>query len=203
MSRKWISPKGGIWLSVVISPTFDISKMTLVPFAAAIAISRAIQKTLGKKTELKWPNDVTLNGKKIAGVIIDASIESSKIESLVLGVGINYRIKPADVEKRIKPKHNYYGVETLVRNGEQKPAKLVKAFLEELENALEQIESGRTHSIISQWTKMSSTIGREISVNTANGKIRGTAAKLDDEGSLVIKHDSEITKVSAGDVIYG
>lgn len=80
LGRKWISPKGGIWMSIVLHPDIDVSKITLVPIAAAVALANAIEKTLALKTELKWPNDITLNGKKIAGIIIDASIESSKID---------------------------------------------------------------------------------------------------------------------------
>ncbi|MEM3089819.1 MAG: biotin--[acetyl-CoA-carboxylase] ligase, partial [Candidatus Nitrosotenuis sp.] len=65
LGRKWISPKGGIWMSIVLCPDIDVSKITLVPIAAAVALANAIEKTLALKTELKWPNDITLNGKKI------------------------------------------------------------------------------------------------------------------------------------------
>ena len=63
--RKWISPKGGIWLSIILHPKFDISITTLFPIASSLALSNAIQKTCNISTELKWPNDLVVNEKKI------------------------------------------------------------------------------------------------------------------------------------------
>ncbi|HXG73418.1 MAG TPA: biotin--[acetyl-CoA-carboxylase] ligase [Candidatus Nitrosotenuis sp.] len=201
--RTWISPKGGIWLSIVLKPSFDVGKVTLMPFAAAVALSNAIQKTLGITTELKWPNDLTLNGKKIAGMIIDASIESTRIESLVLGVGINFRVDPAQIEKKIRHNPNFYGVATLVdKNYGAKPAKLVQSFLEELERALALFASDKTQLIINQWMKKSSTIGRTVRVTTHGQIISGKAVKLDNDGALIIRQNSKSIRVTAGDVAY-
>jgi len=83
MGRKWYSPSGGIWLSIVFHPKFEIDLTTLFPIAASVALAIAIEKTLKKKPELKWPNDVTLNGKKVAGMLVDMTIESNQIENLV------------------------------------------------------------------------------------------------------------------------
>jgi len=203
LGRAWVSPRGGIWLSVILHPRFDVAKITLVPLVASIALSAAIQKTLGVKTELKWPNDVTLRGKKIAGMIIDASIESSNIESLVLGVGINFRVDPEEIEKKIKKKENFYGVATLVSQSDKtKPAKLVQAFLEEFEKTLNLLNDGKISKVIKDWTANSSTIGKTVTLSTSNGKITGKAVKLDTDGGLIIMHKSKQTKVMAGDISY-
>ena len=102
MKRKWRSPVGGIWMSVIIHPKFDITYATLVPIATSLALCIAIEKTLKTNTKLKWPNDITLNGKKVAGVLVDASIISNQIENMVLGIGINFKINPNELEKSIK-----------------------------------------------------------------------------------------------------
>ena len=73
LNRKWISPKGGIWFSIILQPNFTIEESVLLPIVTAIALSTAIQKSLKIKTNVKWPNDITLNRKKVAGIIIDAS----------------------------------------------------------------------------------------------------------------------------------
>ncbi len=200
LGRKWISPKGGIWLSVILQPSFDISKITLIPFAVAVALSDAIEKSLKIKTELKWPNDLTIHGKKVAGIIIDASIESTRVESVVVGVGINFKINPKEIENKIKNKT--YGVETLIKKDNTKPAKLVKVFLEELENILESLENNKTQSIINQWTKKSSTIGKQITVNSSGTKTSGKAIKIDRDGTLVIKQGSKTSWITSGDVSY-
>ncbi len=100
--RKWISPKGGIWFSIILHPKFDISNTTLFPIASSLALSIAIQKTCKVSTELKWPNDLTIKGKKLAGMLIDASFESNKIENLVLGVGINFNVNVKEIENELK-----------------------------------------------------------------------------------------------------
>ena len=111
--RKWISPKGGIWISVILQPKFDISITTLFPIASALALSIAIEKTFLIKPELKWPNDLTIKGKKVAGMLVDVSLESNRIENLVLGVGINFDVNIKQIEKSLKGTPNFYGVATL------------------------------------------------------------------------------------------
>lgn len=203
LGRAWISPKGGIWLSVVLRPSFDVSKITLIPLASAVALSRAIYKTLKLKTELKWPNDVTLQGKKVAGIIIDASIESNRIESIILGVGINFRIDAKEIEKKIKAKENFYGVASLLKkDSKTKPVWLVQSFLEELEKILLELSEDKARPVITQWVKRSSTIGKDVTIYTQNGKIAGRAIKLDKDGSLIIKRGSKELKVAVGDVAY-
>jgi BirA family biotin operon repressor/biotin-[acetyl-CoA-carboxylase] ligase len=203
LGRTWVSPKGGIWLSVILHPAFDVSKITLIPLAAGVALSNAILKTLKIETELKWPNDITLNGKKAAGLIIDATVESSSIDSLVLGIGINFKINPKEVEKKIKSKENFYGVATLLKIKDKKnPSKLVQSFLEELEKILMLLNEGKTNSIITQWAKKSSTIGRDVSISTQNGKIVGRAIRLERDGSLIVKQNSKQLKITVGDVVY-
>ena len=203
LGRKWLSPVGGIWLSIVFHPKFDISMSTLFPIAASVALSNAIEKVIRKKSEVKWPNDVTIKGKKVAGMLIDVSIESNKIENLVLGVGINFKVNASRLEKSLKNTDNFYGVTSLVENGKyQNPILLVKSFLYELEKIFELLEKGKSKTIINDWTKKSSTIGKSVSVSTSDGKIKGKAIKLDNDGALIVKTNNQFQRVLAGDVIY-
>ena len=200
--RRWISPKGGIWLSVILEPNFDIYKITLIPFAVAVALANAIEKTLNIKTKLKWPNDLTLDNKKVAGIIIDASIESTKIESIVIGIGINFQVNIKQIETKIKKNDNFYGVNTLLKKEKIKPAELVKEFLAELESILESLQANKTQQITEQWVKNSSTIGQTITVTDVGSKISGKAVGLDKDGSLIVKQGSKIIRVTSGDITY-
>jgi BirA family biotin operon repressor/biotin-[acetyl-CoA-carboxylase] ligase len=202
LGRKWISPNGGVWFSVIIHPKFDVSLVTLFPLAASLALSHAIERTLQKKPELKWPNDVTLNRKKVAGILIDLSIESNYIENLILGVGINFKIDPAKIEKTIKNTGNFYGVSTLVdKNEKTNPLELMQLFLFELEKICEELNQGNIRKIINEWTKKSLTIGKTVDVFTSSGKISGKATRIDDDGALVISKAGKTQRILVGDVV--
>jgi len=203
LGRKWISPKGGIWFSIILHPQFDISVITLFPIASALALSNAIEKTLDIKSELKWPNDITINGKKVAGMLVDASLESNKIENMVLGVGINFNVNVKQIEKMLKDTPNFYGVASLVeQNKTIKPVLLVQTFLNELEKICILLNSKDTKKIIKDWTIKSSTIGQDVELNTKEGKIKGKAIKIDRDGALVISENKKNVRVIEGDIIY-
>ena len=199
MKRKWKSPTGGIWMSIIIHPKFDVSYTTLVPIATSLALCMAIEKILKIKPELKWPNDVTLKGKKVAGVLVDTSIISNEIENVVLGIGINFKIKPHELASTIKKTPNFYGVTTLVKKNE-KALPLVQQFLYELENVFQLINSRRIKKIKSEWTKRSSTIGRNVSIITSEGNVSGKAVKIDSDGALIISNGKKAERILVGDI---
>ena len=201
MKRKWKSPTGGIWMSIIIHPKFDVSYTTLVPIATSLALCMAIEKILKIKPELKWPNDVTLKGKKVAGVLVDTSIISNEIENMVLGIGINFKIKPHELASTIKKTPNFYGVATLVKKNER-ALPLVHQFLYELENVFQLINSRRIRKIKNEWTKRSSTIGRNVSIITNNGNLNGKAIKIDSDGALIISKGKKIERILVGDITH-
>ena len=201
MKRKWKSPAGGIWMSIILHPKFDVSYATLVPIATSLALCIAIEKILKIKPELKWPNDVTLKGKKIAGILIDTSIVSNEIENMVLGIGINFKIKPHELASTIKKTPNFYGVATLVKKNES-ALPLVRQFLYELENVFQLINSRRIKKIKSEWTKRSSTIGRNVSIITSEGNVNGKAIKIDSDGALIISKGKKAERILVGDITH-
>lgn len=201
MKRKWKSPTGGIWMSIIIHPKFDVSYTTLVPIATSLALCMAIEKILKIKPELKWPNDVTLKGKKVAGVLVDTSIISNEIENMVLGIGINFKIKPHELASTIKKTPNFYGVATLVKKNER-ALPLVRQFLYELEKVFQLINSRRIRKIKNEWTKRSSTIGRNVSIITSEGNVSGKAVKIDSDGALIISKGKKAERILVGDITH-
>ena len=201
--RKWVSPKGGIWFSVILHPRFDISVTTLFPIASALALSIALEKTFKISPELKWPNDITIKGKKLAGMLVDVSLESNKIENLVLGVGINFDVDAKQIEKNLKNTPNFYGVTSLNElKTKIRPVELVQSFLTELEKIYKLLETKQTKKIISEWTKRSSTIGKNVKLNTIDGEIKGKAIRIDEDGALVVSNNKNTDRVIAGDIIH-
>ena len=201
LNRKWISPKGGIWFSIILQPNFTIEESVLLPIVTAIALSNAIQKSLKVKTNVKWPNDITLNRKKVAGIIIDASFQSNYIENIIIGVGINYKIKSKELEKKIMNTPNFYGVDSLLNETQNDhPITLVKDFIHQLEKKIDELSDGKKSKIIKEWTKNSETINKKVIINTTNGKISGTAKKIDNDGALILKTRHGNERILVGDV---
>ena len=202
LNRKWTSPKGGMWFSLIIHPKFDVSSSTLIPILSAVALSKSIKTVLGIKTEVKWPNDITMNGKKVAGMLVDASFQANNIDYLILGIGINFDIDAEKLEKRLSKTPNFYGVNSLRRKDDKTPPKvLLKEFLLQFEKNLLQLDNGEKSKIVKEWTKRAVGIGKRITINTSNGKISGISQGIDNDGALKIKTRNEIKKFFVGDVV--
>jgi len=201
LKRKWESPSGGIWMSIIIHPKFDIKHIVLMPIATSLALCLAIEKILKIKPELKWPNDLMINGKKVAGILLDSSIQSNNIEYLVLGVGINFKIKQKKLETMLKKHSNNHGAKTLTKKNE-KPIELVEEFLYQLENILHMINSDQNKKIVSMWTKRSSTIGKKIMYINNNTKKSGKVIKMDQDGALIISSNKKRERLVVGDITH-
>ena len=190
-------------MSIILQPEFDISITTLFPIASSLALSKAIEKVFKKTPELKWPNDLTIKGKKIAGMLVDASLESNRIENLVLGVGINFDVDVKQIERDLKDTPNFYGAATLRDFSKKaKPIQLVRQFLQELEKIYDLLDEQNTKKIISEWTKRSSTIGKKVEIDTTNGKVNGVAQGIDEDGALVVSNKGGSSRVIAGDAVH-
>ena len=200
LDRKWTSPKGGIWFSLIIHPKFDVSSSTLIPILSAVALSKSIKKILGIDTEVKWPNDIIINGKKVAGILVDASFQANNIDYLILGIGINFDIDTKKLEKRLSKTPNFYGVNSLRGNNKTPPKILLKEFLFQFEKNLSNLDKGEKAKIVKEWTKKAAGIGRKITINTSSGKISGISQGIDTDGALKIKTKKKIERVLVGDV---
>ena len=202
LDRKWTSPKGGIWFSLIIHPKFDVSTSTLVPIAGAVALAKAIKNTLNIDVSVKWPNDITLNGKKVAGMLVDASFQANNIDYLILGIGINFDIDAKKIEKRLSKSANFYGVNSLRKKDDSTPPKiLLREFLVQFEKILIQLNKGEKAKIVKEWTKKADKIGKKISINTSDGKISGVAQGIDNDGALKLKTSKGMKKIFVGDVV--
>ena len=202
LDRKWTSPKGGIWFSLIIHPKFDVSTSTLVPIAGAVALAMAIKITLDIDVSVKWPNDITLNGKKVAGMLVDASFQANNIDYLILGIGINFDIDAKKIEKRLSKSANFYGVNSLRKKDDSTPPKiLLREFLVQFEKTLIQLNKGEKAKIVKEWTKKADKIGKKVSINTSDGKISGVTQGIDNDGALKLKTSKGIKKIFVGDVV--
>lgn len=203
LQRRWESPEGGIWLSVVLKPRLDSGTLSLVPIAAGISLARAIKKSAGINAELKWPNDVTIDSRKVAGVIVDASVESSRLDYTVIGAGVNFDTDAKKIEGALKRTPNFYGATSITQHSKDaERLELVHEFFRELEKNIALMERGKTDSIVKNWTRHSGTIGRRITVLVGGKRVTGIARKMGQDGALLIETPGGTERVLAEDVAH-
>jgi len=186
--RVWESPSGGVWTSVVLRPDFAPRDASLVTLAASVAVARAVEET-GVDATIKWPNDVLLDGKKLCGILVEMEANAESVSHAVVGIGLNANAKP-DVPDASPT--------SLAENvGEVDRATLTANLLAELEEAY-----GFGDEILDEWRERSSTLGRDVRVETPNETVEGVAERIDASGALVVSTKDGERTVTAGDCVH-
>ena len=90
--KTWESPLGGIWLSIILQPHVDYSKLPLITLATGVAVAKAMEKIGIKSAEIKWPNDIIINNKKVCGILTEAVTQFNTIKNVIIGVGIDANV---------------------------------------------------------------------------------------------------------------
>ncbi len=197
--KRWASPYGGIYISVILHPECDTSIATLFPLCIGVAIVKAIKETCNITPQLKWPNDITIRDKKVAGIITEAELELHTIQKMYVGIGVNFDLDTAIIKKEFGHTMGFYDATTILKEKNlQKVTKskkvskieLVKNILSHIEQMYDMLRAGQKDVIISEWVKYTSTIGRRVNVTTNGKQITGVATKIDDNGMLIIRQDN-------------
>ena len=184
LGRSFYSPPGcGIYTSLLLRPRPDqLADVTLLTTAAGVAVCRALEKAAGVQAEIKWVNDLYLNGKKICGILTEGvtDFESGMIESIVIGYGVNFR-DDAHLPEELRPiVGSVFGAEppTVTRSA------LAAAMLAELLPLAEDLSS---RSFLPESRRRSMLLGREIVFSRAGGRFAAVAEGIDDNGGLVVR----------------
>lgn len=195
--RKWVSPKGGIWLSVILKPNIPTAKITLLPFVAALAACDAIRAT-GLDARLKWPNDVMISGKKVAGILLDISAEAEQVNYAVIGIGINANVDSRAISARLNGVKITSISDELGRSVSR--LDLAKALLESLEHYYLELGQCGPVAILQKWKKNSDMLGHKVTVTQNNRTVIGVAADVNDDGSLLLRTSEGDVNIVSGDI---
>jgi BirA family biotin operon repressor/biotin-[acetyl-CoA-carboxylase] ligase len=203
IKRKWLSPRGGIWVSVVLKPSIPTAASTMLPFVAALAVCDAVRQATGLPATLKWPNDVMVKGKKAAGILLDLSAEAETVNYAVIGIGINANVDTSRMNIDREGRPAITSLREELGGHDVNRLELTGLLLENLErfyNLLE--ESSGPEKIVAEWRRRSDMLGRKVSVvlQQQGRTIDGIAADINDDGSLLVKAKSGDVNVISGDV---
>lgn len=201
MNRKWHSPKStGIWMSLLVRPDIPPQQAPQLTLLTAVAAVRAIEEATGITPEIKWPNDIMVNGKKIAGILTELQAEADRIHSVIIGIGLNVNQRINDFPEDLKDIATSLYVET---GNQIKRADMIQEFCVQFEKMyLLFLEKG-FYPIKLLWESYAKGIGFEIRARTFRGVIIGKALGITDEGVLQIEDkEGTIHKIYSADIDF-
>lgn len=198
LQRQWVSPKGaGLYFSIVLRPQFEQSAWPLLTLMAAVAVHDALLDACALETDIKWPNDILVDEKKLCGILAE-TVETSLGRAVIVGIGINLKHNSFPTE--------FAGVATSVEVAANQIPEM-EAVLTDLISALASYYKllqgpGGPEEIVREWCARSSYAeGKRIKVTESNGSFAGTTRGLEPDGALRVEtDDGEIRIVRAGDI---
>ena len=197
--RNWISPsEGGVYISIILRPNLLPSQIIQIPLIAGVAVSKAIQSTTPLQPSIKWPNDIIIGGKKVAGILTEMSCEMDGIHYVILGIGVNVntpRTLPATLD----------GIASSLADECGEPVSrvmLVQYVLSEFESVYTRFLAFGFSSIREDWKRLNNTIGSWGKVSDGEEVVEGTAFDIDEEGFLLVrKENGDLKRIISGDVL--
>jgi BirA family biotin operon repressor/biotin-[acetyl-CoA-carboxylase] ligase len=199
MGRLWLSPKyKGIYFSLIIKPKIPPQRTPVLTLISAVSICEGLRQQLGIDAQIKWPNDILLNNKKIGGILTELSAEMDIVHAVVIGVGIN-----VNNDKKTLP----YPAGSLkeITGQEVDRLRLLQSILSCFEEKYLHFQKRGIEKILDDWRHFSDTIGRRVRLSMAGKKraLVGKAVDIDCDGGLLIRQDSGLTeRIMAGDIFH-
>jgi BirA family biotin operon repressor/biotin-[acetyl-CoA-carboxylase] ligase len=195
LGRAWESSGGlGLYVSLLLRPDFPATEAGRLTILASVAAGDAVEAVAGVRPEIKWPNDLVLGGRKLAGLLIESEPRGMMLDHAVAGIGINVRQGAEDFSPEVR------GLATslfLATGRLFRRADLLVALLHAFENRLARPFAEAREA----WAASSLTLGQRVELVTARGLRRGQAIGLDENGALLLRDETgEIESVTAGDM---
>jgi BirA family transcriptional regulator, biotin operon repressor / biotin---[acetyl-CoA-carboxylase] ligase len=199
LGRQWISPaRKGLWFSVLLRPALRPQAATQLTIASATALRRAIEIQTGLKPTIKWPNDILVAGRKVAGILTELSAELDRVKYIILGMGVDVNLNASDFPKDLRDSTTSLKLEL------GKPvsrAELATAILRELDADYSRIIASDFTTVAAEWESLCATLGTEVAIQTGQRLIRGRAESLGEDGALLVRTEhGHLERIIGGDV---
>ncbi|HPT86703.1 MAG TPA: biotin--[acetyl-CoA-carboxylase] ligase [Bacillota bacterium] len=201
LGRTWSSVKGkGLWSSLILRPQIATSAIAGITVLTAVSMARAIFETTGIQVQVKWPNDLLYEGRKLAGILAELHGEMDRIHFLIVGVGLNVNQLHDEFPEELADR----ATSLRMIRGEILDRKLIlQRYLEQFERAYHQMTDGNLQDVMAYAREHSATLGKWVTIRSGFGQgLMGEALALDDDGSLWIRDTTgKEVKVFSGEII--
>jgi BirA family biotin operon repressor/biotin-[acetyl-CoA-carboxylase] ligase len=198
LGRKWLSPPGeGLWFSVLLRPHLPPASVTQLTIAGATAVARAIRLHTGLTPQIKWPNDILIEGRKVVGILTELSAEQDRVRHVILGIGVDVNVTnfPAEL--------NDVATSLALAAGHRfNRAELATAILSELDTDYARVRNGQFAALAEEWEQCCITLGQRVQIHIGPRTLSGRAESLDSDGALLLRSDhGHLERVVGGDVV--
>jgi len=199
LGRPWTSPaKKGLWFSILLRPDLRPQAATQLTVASATALRNAIEQHTGIKAEIKWPNDILISGKKVAGILTELSAELDRIKYVLVGIGVDVNLDLVDFPSQIRAQATSLKLEL------GKPvarAELAAAILQEMDRQYGRVLDGEFSAVASEWEQHCTTLGQRVAIRLGERRVCGCAESLGEDGALLLRTDhGHLERIVGGDV---
>lgn len=199
LGRQWESPAGvNLYCSIILRPPMEPLKATQLTFLSAVAVAKAVEATTKLRPEIKWPNDILIGAKKVAGLLNELSAETERINFVILGIGVNINMRQKQFPATLRHPATSLFIEQRRKVDRGSFARALFAALDELYDLYLHIGY---EAIRQEWLSRCTIIGRNVSVSLQENVIKGKAIGIDEMGALLVEtRPGQVERILAGDV---
>jgi BirA family biotin operon repressor/biotin-[acetyl-CoA-carboxylase] ligase len=199
--RIWHSPHGmGIYMSVVLYPRISLKALARITLVAAVAVAQALKSAARVRPEIKWPNDLLLNNRKICGILTELHSLGNEKNAVIIGIGINVNTSADMFPPDIAGIASSIFIETEKKISRQE---ILKSLIEWLDRCYGIFIQGGFDRILVTWKNYSTIIGRSILLKQNDTTITGTVLDVNKDGGLILQDDRGVTQaIYSGEVTY-
>jgi BirA family biotin operon repressor/biotin-[acetyl-CoA-carboxylase] ligase len=198
LGRGWVSPPGAnLLFSLLLRPSLEPENVFILTMILALASIDAIKELTHLNCLIKWPNDLYLKRKKLAGILTEFSVRGKSVEHVILGLGLNVHWHPDSGTNVARQATSLFRETGLKTDRSELLVRIIKAF----EDYYGHVKQGKNDSYYKRWNKLCLVLGKQVVIESSQGEIHGVALEIDRQGALMIRdHKGTEQRITSGDV---
>ncbi|MBF0275167.1 MAG: biotin--[acetyl-CoA-carboxylase] ligase [Nitrospinae bacterium] len=199
-NREWISPKdSGLFFSVYIPSSDSSIQKDIIPIRVATALHKVFKESYNLKTTIKWPNDIYVDNKKLAGILVESVAKGNHIEKIIIGVGINlFKPNKESICHQIQelPIQPQFLNELVDFSNTKELLEIMLTYIDK------QLKTTTTQETVNYWNQNSNMLGNEYTIHYLGNRLSGTIKGINNQGNLILFTGDEVIELSSSDATF-